>query len=155
MGAAQAAPPFAAGGALLLPGNECEWQTDQSAQHIIGLGLAGGAGRGRQCHSTDTAPPLWPPGRCARRNEQSACGADGTAAHAMPGGTDSPAQKSVAACEAWCCETAHMTFTKAKAGDAAWRFTSRRRDCTPPLRLVGVSIGMERRCQQNDSPADG
>ena len=25
----------------------------------------------------------------------------------------------------------------------------------PPLPLVGVSIGMERRCQQNDSLADG
>ena len=25
----------------------------------------------------------------------------------------------------------------------------------PPLPLVGVSIGMERGCQQNDSPADG
>ena len=35
---------------------------------------------------------------------------------------------------------------------------SRRRDCysaAPPLHLVGVSIGMERGCQQNDSLANG
>ena len=36
--------------------------------------------------------------------------------------------------------------------------TSRRRDChsaAPPLPLVGVSIGMNRGCRQNDSLADG
>eukprot|EP01045_Picozoa_sp_COSAG04_P029800 COSAG04_NODE_4989_length_1790_cov_2.777646_2_plen_320_part_00 len=36
-------PPFAKGDGLLMD-TECEWQTDASAQHVIGLGLAGGPG---------------------------------------------------------------------------------------------------------------
>ena len=35
--------PFAKGDGLLMD-TECEWQTDASAQHVIGLGLAGGPG---------------------------------------------------------------------------------------------------------------
>ena len=47
-----AGPPFAPGAALLMPGSACHWQTDISAHHPIGPGLAGGVDSPAQASAT-------------------------------------------------------------------------------------------------------